>query len=127
MKQKLNVRFKATGSFSICLLFLIIVSLGCSLTNKLGRSYEQQPFDEQKWRKGDAQERGTMFVDLFKKRKVSGKSKEEVLALFGEPDKKSNGDNIWHYKIELAGENPVQYFPVSFDKNGKATIGMTQP
>jgi outer membrane protein assembly factor BamE (lipoprotein component of BamABCDE complex) len=101
------------------------VSLSCTLPRKFWRSYEPQPFDAQKWQNADAQERGTMFVDLYKKRLVHGKSKEEVLAVLGEPDKKSTGggSEIWHYKVEFAGEEPVQYFPVTFDKNGRAGIG----
>lgn len=128
MTQKSHSPIRSITQISICLLLLLLVSLGCTLSNKFWRSYEPQPFDSQKWRNGDALERGTMFVDLFSKRKIHGKNKEEVLALLGEPDKKSNagGLEIWHYQVEFAGENPAQYFPVSFDKNGKANIGTTR-
>jgi hypothetical protein len=125
MLKQSNSRMKAVAQFSVCLLLLLTVSLSCSLPRKFWRSYEPQPFDAQKWQSGDAQERGTMFVDLYKKRVVHSKPKEEVLALLGEPDKKSTGggSEIWHYKVEFAGEEPVQYFPVTFDKNGRAGIG----
>ncbi|HEY0426746.1 MAG TPA: hypothetical protein VGC76_02965 [Pyrinomonadaceae bacterium] len=107
---------------TICLALVLMVNLGCAMSNKFWRSYEPRPFDSQKWREGDALERGTMFIDLFKKRKINGKTKEEVMTLLGEPDKKSTagGFELWHYKVEFAGESPVQYFPVTFDKNGKA-------
>ena len=126
MKQKSKNSKKFTAPISIFL--LLVMLLGCSGLNRLGRSYEQIPFDSQKWRESDAQVRGTMFIDLFKKRTVNGKTKDEVLAMLGEPDKKStvNGLEIWHYQVEFAGENPTQYFPITFDKNGKATMGSSQ-
>jgi hypothetical protein len=125
MIKRSNNSAKAVAQFFVCLLLLLSVSLSCTLPRKFWRSYEPQPFDVQKWQSADAQERGTMFVDLYKKRLVHGKSKEEVLVLLGEPDKKSTGagSEIWHYKVEFAGEMPVQYFPVTFDKNGRAGIG----
>ena len=111
------------------LLFMLLISLGgCGGFNRIGRSYEPIPFNSQKWRDGDAQIRGTMFIDLFKKRIINGKTKDEILALLGEPDKKStvDGSELWHYKVEFAGENPVQSFSVTFDKNGKAAMGASQ-
>lgn len=125
MIERSNNGAKAVAQFFVCLLLLLSVSLSCTLPRKFWRSYEPQPFDAQKWQNADAQERGTMFVDLYKKRLVHGKPKEEVLTLLGEPDKKSTGggSEIWHYKVEFAGEEPVQYFPITFDKNGRAGIG----
>jgi outer membrane protein assembly factor BamE (lipoprotein component of BamABCDE complex) len=124
---KLNSPTKPIAQISICLLLLSLLSLSCTMPNKFWRSYEPQQFDAQKWKSGDALERGTMFVDLFKKRRINGKTKDEVLELLGEPDKKSTAaGEIWYYKIELAGENPLQYFPVTFDKNGRTAAGMTQ-
>ena len=117
------MKLKSLALISICLLVLLGNS-GCGF-NKFWRNYEQKPFDSQKWRDGDALERGTMIVDLLKKRTINGKTKDEVLELLGEPDKRSTADasEIWHYNVELAGENPTQSFPVTFDKNGKAATG----
>lgn len=125
MIEQSNSRMKAVAQTFVFLLLLLSVSLSCTMPRKFWRSYEQQPFDAQKWRSSDALERGTMFVDLYSKRRIHGKPKEEVLALLGEPDKRSTGggSEIWHYKVEFAGEDPVQYFPVTFDKNGRAGIG----
>jgi hypothetical protein len=67
---------------------MLSAGLGCMM-KKPWRSYEQQPFDSQKWRDGDAIERGTMFGDLYKNRILNGKTKEGVVALLGEPDKKN--------------------------------------
>jgi outer membrane protein assembly factor BamE (lipoprotein component of BamABCDE complex) len=127
MIRKLD-SLRSIAQISVCLLLLSLLSLSCTLPRKFWRSYEQQPFDAQKWRDGDALERGTMFVDLFRDRKIHGKTRERVLELLGEPDKKStaNGREVWHYKVEFAGEEPIQYFPVSFDKNGQAAVGTTQ-
>jgi outer membrane protein assembly factor BamE (lipoprotein component of BamABCDE complex) len=122
-----NVRKKIIRSylFGGFVLLAMLFGLSCGAANKFWRSYEQKPFDAQKWREGDALERGTMFVDLFKQRKINGKTREEVLSILGEPDKKSTAGDVeqWHYKVEFAGENPMQYFPVTFDKNGKAAAG----
>lgn len=66
-----------------------------------------------------------MYFDLFVKRKLSGKSRDEVLELLGEPDKKtsSEGLEVWLYRIEINGEWTHPAFPVSFDKNAKAFGG----
>lgn len=129
IKQKLHSPARPIAQISVCLLVLLLIGLNCTMPNKFWRSYKQQPFDSQKWRNGDALERGTMLVDLFSKRKIQGKTKEQVLELLGEPDKKSNtsGLDVWHYKIEVSGEEPIQYIPVTFDSNGKAAIGSTRP
>ncbi|HVE57638.1 MAG TPA: hypothetical protein VNB22_12465 [Pyrinomonadaceae bacterium] len=126
MTQKSELGEKIIARASILLLLVLLG--GCAGFNRIGRSYAPIPFNSQKWRDGDAQIRGTMFVDLFKKRIVNGKTKDDVLMLLGEPDKKSivNDSEIWQYRVEFAGENPVQSFSVTFDKNGKAAMGASQ-
>lgn len=126
MTKKLDIRKKISARVSILLLLVLIG--GCAGFNRIGRSYEPIPFNSQKWRDGDAQVRGTMFLDLFKKRIVNGKTKDEVLTMLGEPDKKStvNDSEIWQYRVEFAGENPAQSFSVTFDKNGKAAMGASR-
>ena len=112
---------------SVCLFLMLLVSLGCGF-RKPWRSYDQQPFDSQKWRDGDAITRGTMITDLHRKRTLNGQSKEGIVGLLGEPDKKRQGNSarsteVWLYQIETVGEKPRQYFPVSFDAQGKASSG----
>jgi hypothetical protein len=112
---------------SACLLLMLCVCLSCGF-RKPWRSYEQQPFDSQKWRDGDAITRGTMIIDIHKKRALGGQSKENIVGLLGEPDKKRQGNSatsaeVWLYQIETVGEKPRQFFPVSFDKNGRASSG----
>lgn len=126
MSEQSNNRMKAVAQFSVCLLLLLAASLSCTLPRKFWRNYEQKPFDAQQWRDADALERGTMFVDLYTKRLVHGKLPEQVHALLGEPDKKTTGEGggeVWYYRVEFAGEEPIQHFPVAFYKNGRAVIG----
>lgn len=124
MRPGLNAPIIPAATASACLLLMLLVSVSCGLRNP-ARSYEQQPFDSQKWRDGDAITRGTMITDLHRKRTLSGQSKEGVVALLGEPDKKrsSSGGEAWLYQIEVAGEKPRRFFPVSFDRNGRASSG----
>ena len=112
---------------SLCLLLLLFVSFGCGF-RKPWRSYEQQPFDSQKWKSGDALTRGNMVRDLFIKRSLNNQTKETVVNMLGEPDKKRQGTSavsteVWLYQIETVGEKPYQYFAVSFDKQGRASGG----
>lgn len=116
----------STARSAACLLLLLVVCLNCGF-RKPWRSYEQQPFDSQKWRAGDGITRGTMIIDLHKNRTLSGQSRENIVASLGEPDKKrqgsASGSEVWLYQIETVGEKPRQYYPVSFDKNGRASSG----
>jgi hypothetical protein len=124
MSQTLNHPIISIARVSVCLLLMLLVSVSCGL-KKPWRSYEQQPFDSQKWRDGDDITRGTMIFDLHGKRTLSGQSKEGVVTLLGEPDKKrsGNGVDVWLYQIEVVGEKPIRFFAVSFDRNGKASSG----
>jgi hypothetical protein len=123
MNRKPNHTDRIAFSLCVCLL-LTLTSLSCGF-KKPWRSYEQQPFDSQKWREGDAITRGTMLVDLYRSRKLDGMPREEVVKLLGEPDKKraSNEAEVWLYQIEVVGEKPRRYFPVSFDKGRGASAG----
>ena len=123
MSQTLNPPIKLIARALVCLLLMLLVSVSCE--RKPLRSYENQPFDSQKWRDGDDITHGTMIFDLHGKRTLSGLSKEGVVALLGEPDKKrsKNGLDVWLYQIEVVGEKPIRFFPVSFDRDGKASSG----
>jgi hypothetical protein len=125
MGKLLNLK-RGAACVGVCLL-LALVCLSCGF-KKPWRSYEQQPFDSEKWKAGDALTRGTMIFDLHKKRTLSAQSRENIVALLGEPDKKRAGysnmsSEVWLYQIETVGEKPRQYFPVSFDKQGRAASG----
>lgn len=106
------------------LLLILSVSLACGLA-KPWRNYEKKPFDSQQWKDGDRVTRGTMYFDLFEKRTLTGKSKDDVVELLGQPDKKITveGLEVWLYRVEIVGEWTRPVFPVSFDKNGRAFAG----
>jgi hypothetical protein len=124
MRRTMNQPIISMARASVCLLLILLGSVSCGL-KKSGRSFEQQTFDSQKWRDGDDITRGTMIFDLHRKRTLSGQLKEGVVALLGEPNKKrsNNRSEVWLYQIETVGEKPLQFFPVSFDRNGRASSG----
>lgn len=111
----------------IALLLFMSVALACGL-RKPWRDYNKKPFDSEKWRNGDRIERGTMYFDLFMKRTLNGKTRDEVEQLLGEPDKKAlvEGREVWLYKIEVVGEWTSPVFPVSFEPSGKTFAGMVK-
>jgi hypothetical protein len=115
----------STRSAGLALLLIASIGLACAGIKKPWRDYSKKPFDSQQWKAGDPQTRGTMYFDLFVKRTLTGKSRDAVLELLGEPDKKtsSEGLEVWLYRIEIVGEWNRPAFPVSFDKNGKAFGG----
>jgi hypothetical protein len=104
-------------------LFLSVV-LACGL-RKPWADYTPKPFDSEKWHKGNRTVRGTMYFDLFEKHTLSGKTKEEVVQLLGEPDKKVQveGREVWLYRLDVVGEWTSPCFPVSFEPNGKTFAG----
>ena len=126
MGQTLPLRTPLMRNSACLLLLMLFVCLSCGF-RKPWRSYEQQPFDSQKWRAGDGITRGTMIVDLYRGRTLNGRSRDDVAALLGEPDKKRkgsmSGSEVWLYQIETVGEKPRQYFPVTFNPNGAASAG----
>ena len=92
------------------------------------KDYTKKPFDSEKWRHGDRTDRGTMYFDLFEKRTLNGKRKEEVEQLLGEPDKKAQveGREVWLYRIDVVGEWTRPCFPVSFEPTGRTFAGMVK-
>ena len=66
-----------------------------------------------------------MTLDVFKKRIPDGKSKEEIVKLFGEPDKKATveGREVWLYRTENSAQSRLTQFPISFDAKKGAFVG----
>jgi hypothetical protein len=112
----------------LALSLVVSISLACGVLHKPGRDYSSKPFDSQQWREGDAQTRGTMYFDLFAKRRLNGKTREQVVELLGEPDKQTSAESreVWLYRIEIRGETLLRYFPVSFNAAGTAFGGRIQ-
>jgi hypothetical protein len=102
------------------------------------RAFREKPFDSNLWREGDAQTRGEMSKDLRWKKSESGnyvlyaKTRREVLAILGEPDRKTRGkccgaggtsdEEVWLYKLEVADEKNKltnEHFQIYFTESGK--------
>jgi hypothetical protein len=122
-KRAANPWAQIVSSVVAGLLFLSVV-LACGL-RKPWKDYTPKPFDSEKWRNGNRTDRGTMYFDLFEKRTLNGKSREQVVQLLGEPDKKVSveGREVWLYRLDVVGEWTSPCFPVSFEPNGKTFAG----
>lgn len=127
MGRAVNHLTKSPINFLVGISLLLTMSLGCNLMHKKPwRNYDYIPFDQQKWRDGDDIERGRMRSDLAERKIIDGKTRQQILEILGEPDEKisKNSEEIWLYDIEVVGTKPQLQFPITFDKNGKASIGM---
>jgi len=125
MKRESPNTWTRSASSGIALLLLLSVVLACGL-KKPWRDYKAKPFDSEKWRNGDRIDRGTMYADLFMKRTLNGKTRDQVLQLLGAPDKKASveGREVWLYRVDIVGEWMRPCFPVSFEPGGKTFAGM---
>jgi hypothetical protein len=125
MKQQNGIGKKTFFGLIFCLLLTIFVSIGCGMIKDSYREYTEKSFNSSEWLGGDAVERGRMYGDLFTNRTLDGKSKEEVTALLGEPEKIITIENreVWLYRVEHQHQTPMKYFPVSFDTKRGAFAG----
>jgi hypothetical protein len=127
MKQTSNYFPESIANLFFCLLIILSINLGCTGISRPWRDYSPKPFNSQEWLAGDAIERGRMTLDIFKRRIPDGKSKEEIIKLFGEADKKVTveGREVWLYRAENKLHNRLNQFPISFDaKKGAFTGGV---
>ena len=118
MNQKSNHSAKSIANLSLCLLLILFISLGCMGIKNPWRDYSDKPFNSEGWLAGDEIERGRMYGDLFISRKLGGKSREDVVKLLGEPNKKVTveGREVWLYRIENRFGNDLRNVPVTFDR-----------
>jgi hypothetical protein len=125
MNQKTNRSFKSIAALSLCLLAIVFFNNSCGLVRSPFRDYAEKPFSSTEWLGGDAIERGRMYGDLFSNRLLDGKSKDEIVQLIGEPEKKIavEGRDVWLYRVEHAYQTPMKYFAVSFDAKRGAFAG----
>ena len=121
MRKQLNSQVRKVNSF-LALVFLAGAVIACS---SLVKDYKPREFDSEKWRSGNKTVRGTMYADLFEKRTLTNKTKEEVEKLLGEPDKKMlvEGREVWLYRLDVRGEWTSPCFPVSFEPTGRSFAG----
>lgn len=109
-----------------CLFIVASMTLACTGLKRPWREYSPKPFSSQEWLAGDQIERGRMSLDLFKKRIPNGKSREEILEILGEADKKKTveGKEVWFYKTDVGIMGALDNLPISFDDNKGAYIGV---
>ncbi len=117
--SKSNVRMVNSA---VALVLFVCAVMACS---SLIKDYKPKPFDSEKWRHGNRTVRGTMYFDLFEKHTLTNKTRDEVVQLLGEPDKKLSveGREVWLYRLDVRGEWTSPCFPVSFEPNGKTFAG----
>ena len=88
---------------------------------KVPRPFQKRAFDSEQWKKGDYQTRGEMLGgEVFEKiYQIKSNSPEQILQIFGEPDKKtkaaccysgrggSSGEDadLWLYYVETGYES----------------------
>lgn len=111
----------------MCLLILAAVNLGCMGFKKPWRDYSDRPFSSTDWLAGDKIERGRMLRDLFIKHRSVG-SREEAVKMLGEPDFKKTIEKseVWFYRMDLGIPDAMDVIPVSFDPQGRGSMGMVQ-
>ena len=90
--------------------------------------YTSLPFTSNAWLDADAEERGYMADDLIERRVLTGQSREQVLALLGEPDhtcgEPADAPPSIQYNLGYRGMNPksvmvFSYFlKIPFDEDG---------
>lgn len=112
----------------IAAFFLVSAIATCSacglfLPRKPWRTYDKMQFDSQKWRDGDRLERGRMRSEMIKR--VSGKTRDQILEMLGEPDEKMSikGNEFWIYETEHAGRQSYLRNSIDFGPDGKADFG----
>jgi hypothetical protein len=117
--------FKTIAALAFCLLAIALSSSACGLVRSPFREYSEKPFSATEWLAGDSVERGRMYSDLFSSRTLDGKSRDEIAALLGEPEKKVSieGREVWLYRVEHSYQTPMKYFPVTFDTKRGAFAG----
>jgi len=122
MKRISNFSLKTTINLCVVLTLVLFVGLGCGIVKNPFRDYSHKPFNSQEWRAGDTVERGRMIKDLYGSRDLDGESRESVVEMLGEPDKKSEVEarEVWLYRIYIP-QSPMKYFPVSFE--GRKAFG----
>ncbi len=94
---------------------------GCCPFTELLFSYR---FNSEKWKAGNALDRGRMSQDLMNNNRLTGLTRDEVLAQLGPPDYDLAPDSTLTYRIDIGyrfGPTPWLYvLYVRFDATGHA-------
>jgi hypothetical protein len=127
-RNSINISKNKSIVFLLAIVLMLNAACGSggagAVKNPL-RDYSDKPFSPPEWLAGDAVERGRMTIDIFRNRIPNGKSKEDVLKLFGEPDKKTTIENreVWLYRVDKGHNQALPFFPVSFDDRMGTFVG----
>ncbi len=82
-------------------------------------------FNSEKWKAGSALDRGRMSQDLMNNNRLTGLTRDEVVAQLGPPDHDLGDDPTLIYRIDIGfrfGTDPWFYvLGVRFDSSGRAT------
>ena len=119
----------------------LVLCASCSQLNKLSfkpkKPFEERSFDAKLWRDGDRQTRGEMITDLRWGKTgsngyLNGKSRQEILVMLGEPDRKTRGmccgaggtyeEEVWLYDIDFKNADSSitqKHFQIYFTESGK--------
>jgi hypothetical protein len=111
--RRIQQRTKPAG----LLLTVLLLGAACGMVKNPFRDYSKKPFNSTEWRNADAIGRARMFHDLTD-RHINGKSREEILNLLGEPDRKvsEDGREIWLYRVDFGHNSSMPYMPVTYDR-----------
>jgi len=74
-------------------ILIVACCIGVPIGNHL--LYSRLSFEKEQWRTGDARQRARMVSDLLGSGALVGKSRAEVFALLGPPDRE--GASLWEY------------------------------
>ena len=124
-KKGFQNTLKLNTNVHLGLIAVLFFTHACNFIQSPLRDYSEKPFSAEDSLAGDAIERGRMFTDIYAKRILESQSRETVLKLLGEPDRKQSieGREVWLYYVEHSHKLPQKYFPVSFEDNGKTFAG----
>ena len=115
---------KRIGAFVAIAAIVFCSACSTFFPRKPWRTYDEMPFDSKRWRDADEVDRGRMRGDMIDK--ITGKSRDEVLGILGDPDEKVTRDGTEYllYNTEHPGRRNYLQTPISFTSDGKARIGM---
>ena len=118
----MGIRFLARLASS----FVLMLTAACT---------HQEPFDAAKWQDKQVDWWGTdfrevMLDDLLESQILPGKSKEEVIQLLGEPERRLSADQVQYVVREKYGwdidPEYLKYLLVTFDLTGHAQTAIVQ-
>ena len=107
-------------------------------SNREDRPFQERKFDSKLWLEGDTQTRGEMSENLRWNQSetggspLEGKTRQQVLAILGEPDRKTRGkccgaggtfeEEVWLYDIKAQDADSKikdEHFQIYFTESGK--------